>query len=441
MVAATLLVWVALRGREARGGAGRAAPAPSAAGGTRGAARPDRPAARLHDLARAAEALRPKTLCNSGIVLLDEDLAPRTVADGLRALTAGAPTSSDVIAALAEWGVDPPEGLDVASFITGGETLRNALDAQVDGELARGSTDPWLAPTLVDLGRLDDAERVARRAYDAAPDADRGETLAYVLDAANRPADARRVLEAELGHDAGGSERIWLLERLAGSCALAADAACVDRAVRGLLESGADPALVAFARGYDLSLRGRLEEANREYARALPGIGDYAAPHNIGVNEACLGRLKEARAWHLRSLAQAGDPDRQGETLTSLAYVDLVGGDPVRAWLLASGGLAVSPRGIAGAEARSILAMASVAQGDVDEARAQVAMAREAAPWDDLVTRRCFAQPFEESVLRALVAEDRGDDEAARARWIEVARSAPPAFASAARRALRRLCP
>ena len=368
------------------------------------------------------------------------------VPEALRALALDPPSSSQVKQALS-WAVP--------------EEVRERAAAAVDtARVERGSQEQWLATNPLDreatpdllerrvdslrsLGRYRDALAAARLGSSRWPGTKSTLLVAELLQELDRSDEARRLLELERlkpGLSVGQRESLTLM--VGYSCAQLGDSGCVDRAI-AKLEAGeeADSSLPSFLRGYHLALQGKLAESIPHYRKSHDLYPDRMARNNIAVGEVCTGKTREARErWH-KLLADASNREEIAWALSGIGYTYAVEDSGAAAWVMASAALGVTGNSDASYVPRQVLALSALRLGDIDEARSQILLSRTHAPKSDLTRNQCFAHPGERSALKALLAEQRGDQNAAIAAWIEAARSGHAAMAGAARQALSELCP
>jgi tetratricopeptide (TPR) repeat protein len=406
-----------------------------------------RPSAATAEAALAPRDLLQRTtgrgLCGTEIPPLPPGAeAPAGLPPGLHAL-AVKPTAKQLSEAMAEWGITLELGdFDLAATAAMLEERRRPRTADDDEpESDEADEGPWRPEQLREQGKLREALDAARRAYGRAPGPDTGLTLAQSLDDVGDTAEAKRLLELERSRAETEHDRVWLDAQLGFMCSTRGDAACSARALAALERQTAEPSLTPFTRALHLTFLGRLDEARQAYEEAMSHGRDFATLNNLGEVEACAGRLAEARQLYVDALDMRRGPDGAASTLSGLAYTYLRDGDVAPAWLLAATALSGAGEGAHQSEPRAMLSLVALTAGDLAEARAQARLAREVNPYDDLVRRRTFGHPSEAAALKAVGAEARGDQRAAQAAWLEVARGGHGALSAVARRALRDLCP
>ena len=423
---------------------------------------PPRPAPQRAKPARAAErrptADRPtgrplevswlsgRGLCGTEIPPPGGEPGPGVPA-ALKDLSVGVPTAERIEAAVDEWGFDSGEELGPGAAARDAARGRTAIATRL--ERARADRDDpdtaevatrVRAERLRDLGRPGEALSGARYAYARWPSSETVTLMAALLDDVGQTAEARRILELERGRTEDDGERAWIDAQLGFVAATRGDPAGAARAVAALEAQSEEPSLAPFTRAVQLTFLGRVDEARAAYERALENERDFASLNNLAEIEVCSGRTDESRRLYREAHDRRAAPDATASTLGGLAYAHLRDGDLVPAWLYASAALAGTGDGSHSSGPRGVLALSALTAGDLGEARTQARLARAANPHDDLVMRRCFADPAERAAMQALAAEARGDRTAAQAAWLEVARGGHQALSLAARHALRELC-
>jgi tetratricopeptide (TPR) repeat protein len=367
--------------------------------------------------------------------------------------------------ALRALAVDPPSPDQIKQALSWAapEEIRERAAAAVDtAKMNRHSFEQWIAANPLDrdatsnlletrvdhlrsLGRYREALAAAREGRHRWPSTRSTLLVAELLQELNRSDEARRLLELEqlrTGLSAANRDSLTLM--VGYSCAQLGDSACVKRVLGGLearAKEGGDASLPTFLRGYDLALQGKLAQSIPHYEKSHEVYPDRMALNNIAVGEVCTGKTREARErWH-KLLGDASNQEEIAWALSGIGYSYAVEDNGVAAWVMASAALGVTGNSDASNVPRQVLALSALGLGDLEEARSQILLSRTHAPRSELTRNQCFAHPGEWSALKALLAEQRGDQNAAIAAWIEAARSGHQAMAGAAREALAGLCP
>jgi tetratricopeptide (TPR) repeat protein len=450
LATAALVAWVFWRPARPASAPepGRAEPAPV---GRAAAAAPVRVAlARVETRVPVA-----RGLCGTEIERPLRVTEKRRVPDALRALAEKVPSAEDLVAAAGEWGVAAPDGLDLAERVGQAEERRRDLEASLTRATRRGPDEDEdddeedraasRIATLRDLGRPREALALAEQQHAREPSVDTALTLASLLDDTGNTISALRTIDLEQQRASDDAERGWLHGQLGFLCATHGDLTCARTATAAIekLEGaeGDTVGLASFTRGVERTFAGRLDEARAAYLQSQAESPDFATLNNLAEVEGCLGLNQDARQRWLQAADSAWTPEANANVLAGIGFSHLRDGDVAPAWLMASAALTAAGNGSHSTDARLVMSLAALTMGDLDEARVQVARAREADPDDDLQRRRCFAHPAEGAAARALVAEARRDLDAARDAWLEVARSGHEALATTAREALGALCP
>ena len=397
--------------------------------------------------------------CLESIGLTDEDRETVRVHQDLRGLTAGQPLASEVAAASEAWGLEGLENkwsfTDIAQSAESDRELMDHWVDLMDGQKRGGSevqqamgwppTDPKQADRvrldfLEATGRVTDAVELASQSYQREPSAATGYDLAYAYSAADQWSQARAVAESALSRAPESNDSTWLNYQVAAACSELGDDACVEKAIGRLELEGVDPSLVSFSKGYLAGSRFHHVDAIASFDKAWEQRPDFATAFNIGLANMCMGKPEQARDWFVQAKDQVMGPRQSAAVLTGAAYTHLDDGDAASSWMLGAAALAAGGADANSVEPRVVLALAALAQKDLEEARWQMQQAVRADPSDDLLRGRCFARPAEAEALRALQAEQRGQPAAAQAAWRKVAAMPSRAYASAARRALAQAC-
>jgi tetratricopeptide (TPR) repeat protein len=350
-----------------------------------------------------------------------------------------------VAAAAAAWGMDELENRwSLGEIATGAELDREYMDKWVDSGNEARSEDHGLDRLRLEFleatGRVPEAVELAAKSYRTAPGPETGYDLAYAHSIADDWTQARAVSESELARASDPKDRTWLTYQLAAACSQLGDESCVESAIGRLKQEDAEPSLVPFSKGFSAGSRYRHADAVAAFSEAWAQNPDFATAFNIGLANMCMGRPQDARDWFVQAKDQRLSPRQTTAVLAGAAYTHLDDGDGATAWLLGASALSAGGAEANSVEPRIVLALAALAQRDLEEARWQVKEAVRADPSADLLRGRCFARRAEADALRALEAEQRGQSDAAQAAWRAVAAMPSPAYASVARRALAQAC-
>ena len=384
--------------------------------------------------------------CLESIGLKDEDRQTTLrVHDDLRSLTAGLPQAAEVAAAAESWGLSGLESQwSLSEIASGAEQDREYMDqwinSRTNGSNEDHSLDHLRLEFLESTGRVPEAVELAKQSYQAKPGPGTGYDLAYAHSVADDWAQARAVSESALARADDPRDRTWLNYQLAAACSQLGDEACVEGAIGRLTQDQSEPSLVPFAKGFSAGSRYHHADAISSFSEAWEQNQDFATAFNIGLANMCMGRPQEARDWFVQAKDQRLSPRQTTAVLAGVAYTHLDDGDGASAWLLGASALSAGGGDANSVEPRIVLALAALAQRDLEEARWQMKEAVRADPSPALLRGRCFARRAEEEALRALEAEQRGHGAAAQAAWRAVATMPSPAFASVARRALAQAC-
>jgi arylsulfatase A-like enzyme/Tfp pilus assembly protein PilF len=219
------------------------------------------------------------------------------------------------------------------------DAYRHAMDASGGASFVAVAT----GALLLDMGRLDEAERHARLGLEGSP-AMANSLLAQIALARNRPADAERAARAALASPGSRIAPLLTLAqvmqkqgRLAEALGFADQAAAE---VGRVGAAGQQYAGLHWARGDLLARLGRNPEAEREFTAEIAAFPADTRPYaSLAVLYASEGRGEEAIGVLRRMVAANGSPAAYGEAVKTLRVL----GDPAGAAALLRHSLAVHP--------------------------------------------------------------------------------------------------
>jgi hypothetical protein len=361
----------------------------------------------------------------------------------LVALAVGIPSAAEIDVAAKAWGMDSVDAVDVSKLAEEGEARRESLEYRTR-ERPESDEESTIARihSLVGLGRLTEALESATVAHERWLNVTTTKLLAeQLVEVPGHLSEARQFVQAALAGTLPALEdRDWLTLSLGYACSQLRDADCVNLAVHQLA-SGAMPRLASSLRGFDLGWQDRFEEAGVVLRQSLTDEGEgFVTLANIALFESMQGQAASAQSWWERSSEFAFYPRHFRDVLAGAAYTYHQQGDVSSAWIAASAALTASGQGEAEAGPRKVLALAALDMGDLGEARREIRNAISPTMPADPLWGDTYAHPAETASLRALFAEARGDTNAAREFWLQVARSNHAGLRLCARRALLELC-
>jgi tetratricopeptide (TPR) repeat protein len=397
----------------------------------------------------ASPPIPPQGLCGTEVAAPDDDTPNMQVPASLRALSARVPTVAQVKQAFEDFGLSDTEVIDLPTMANDALEDRQRREKELaEAPVPTGDTSEDRASNWVDrvdqlraLGKPDEVLKAAQEAHRLSSGFFPTERLVVALDEVNRPDEARRLLERSIPRTTEPSERAWLYEHLGYICSERGDSACADDAQRALGTIQESDGLTSFLRGTRQADQGNYEEAADAFSESIAVQRDFAALANLATVTSCMGKGEIARQLWLEAAESADGPEHQAGVLNGLGGAYLEDGDTASAWIAGSAALAAMGDRARASEARGLLALTALTMGDLDEAREQVRRSRKTNPYDDLVQGHWYSNPAQQASMRALVAETRGDTQAAKQAWLAVARSLDPKLSLAARHALSGLCP